>query len=285
MTAKFPGFTPEQLAVTIQSLEDIRDWLRDNSSVGGKPIEVMWRLTQGLAEKLGVPNSLTETTGGELSELLNKVDAVITTPSTAMLEAMLHGLPVATLDYHNVPCYVPPAWTIGKIGSIGPVVSQLQNPSANRLHFQLSVLRDELECVGSATERMVLLVQQMQKNAAECLRSNRPLSFPDQIVPLPLLRDAEFPADELFPQDAAFTEGNPQRLQAELAHARREIVVLQSQIDQLRAELGQAHEIFDQIHNHPIAGPVVRWRQKLIAAVNRLSARKSKLESLEKPQI
>jgi hypothetical protein len=70
MTAMFPGFTPEQIAVTIQSLQDVRDWLQQNPTVEGTPIEVTWRLTQGLAERLAVPNTLTDTSGGELADLL-----------------------------------------------------------------------------------------------------------------------------------------------------------------------------------------------------------------------
>ncbi len=282
MTAKFPGFTPEQTAVTFQSLKDVRDWLRENPSVGGEPIEVTWRLTQGLAEQLGVPNLLTDTSGGELAELLSNVDAVITTPSTAMLEAMLHELPVATLDYHNVPSYVQPAWTIGQADAIGRVISQLHRPTADRRHFQQTMLRDELESIGSATERMALLIREMQKHAAQCLDDQRPLSFPAGIVPLQSLDASEFPAVDLFPNHAAFHEADPQRLQAELAHARREILVLQANIDQLLNELSQAHAIFDQIHSHPIAGPVVRLRQKLIDAMHQLSAGRAKLESLEK---
>jgi hypothetical protein len=199
-----------------------------------------------------------------------------------MLEAMLHDLPVATLDYHNVPSYVQPAWTIGRAEAIGPVVFQLQNPSADRRHFQTTVLRDELEYTGSAADRLAQLIRSMQKIAADCLDNQRPLSFPAQMVPLQPIDELSFPADVLFPEHAAFREADPQRLQAELAHARREILVLQANIEQLRSELGQAHAIFDQIHNHPIAGPVVRLRQKLIDAISQLSSHKAKLESLDK---
>jgi hypothetical protein len=45
--------------------------------------------------------------------VLASVDAVISTPSTAMLEGMLQGLPVAVLDFHNRPHYVPAANSVG----------------------------------------------------------------------------------------------------------------------------------------------------------------------------
>ncbi len=284
MTAKWPGFTPEQVARTLDSLRDLRDWLNNHPTIGGQPIEVIWRLTRGLEKELDVSNTLSESNGNELAELLTRVDAVVTTPSTAMLEAMLYGLPTATLDYHNVPSYVQPAWTIGNAGTIGPVLAELRNPSANRMHFQQLVLRDELECPGSATDRMAILVQKMQSIAAECLRDGRPLSFPSRLIPFEPSDETYLPAAELFPQHAAFRETDPLRLQAELAHARREIALLQAEIEQLRDELGQAHTIFDQINSHPIAGPVVRLRQKLIDKFGQLSQQKAKLESLDKSQ-
>jgi hypothetical protein len=282
MTAKWPGFTPEQIARTRQSLGDLRDCLNANSKSAGRSIEVTWRLTGGLAEELNVANSLSNTVGGELGQLLSRVDAVITTPSTALLEAMLYGLPTASLDYHNVPSYVQPAWTITHPGAISNVIAELQNPSPSRLFYQQSLLRDELECDGLATARMVDLIQKMQAIARQWVAANKPLQFPPNLIPDPTAGVLEFPAAELFPQHAAFGETNPLSLQAELAHARREIILLQAEIAQLRSELDQAHQIFEQIHRHPIAGPVVRLRQKLLDKWEQLSQRKTRLEALEK---
>jgi hypothetical protein len=282
MTAKWPGFTPEQQARTLRSLADLRDWLAQHPSVGGRPIEVTWRLTHGLERDLLVPNSLSETTGGELVQVLTRVDAVITTPSTAMLEAMLFGLPTATLDYHGVPMYVQPAWTIQHAGAIAGVVSQLASPAPSRIHYQEMLLHDELACQGSASARMADLIRRMQAVAADRLAQNRPLAFPARLVspePDPVV---ELPMAELFPAHAAFLETSIPRLRAELAHARREISLLQAEIEQLRGELGQAHRIFDQVHRHPIAGPIVRLRQKLIDRLAQLTNRKAELEQAEK---
>lgn len=283
MTAKWPGFTPGQIERTKTSLRDLRDWLKMASTNGGRSIEVTWRLTHGLAQELEVQNSLTEVSGNELSHVLSRVDAVISTPSTALLESMLCGLPTASLDYHQVPAYVQPAWTITHRDAIGSTVADLQNPPANRMYFQQKALADELECVGSATDRMCVLIRKMQDIATICLRDRRPMTFPDNLVPVQSAAAVDFPAAELFPEHAAFRESNSLHLQSELAHARREIGLLQAQIVQLRSELNQAHGIFDEIHRHPIAGPVVRLRQKLIDTLSQLSERKAKLESLEKP--
>ena len=60
-----------------------------------------------------------------------------------------------------------------------------------------------------------------------------------------------------------------QQLQAQLAHARREVEHQKRIGDGLKAELAEAHAIFEQIHQHPIAGPIVRIRERFIQFMNR----------------
>ena len=64
------------------------------------------------------------------------MDAAISTPSTAMLEAMLLGLPVAALDYTNSPAFVQPAWSITARAQMPVVVAELMRPSAAKMLFQ-----------------------------------------------------------------------------------------------------------------------------------------------------
>lgn len=269
MTAKFPAFTEQQHATTVKALKDLRDWLAHNPQIQNRPIETIWRLSRGLDREIGVPNSMNETRGQELAGQLALVDAVISTPSTAVLEAMLHDKPVATLDYHRVPEYVVPAWKIDGADAIDEVLHALLNPSEDRMHYQRSTLRDELECDGNSTRRMAELVNGMMQHAADCLARQQPMKFPARIVQFPQISPLEFPTKALFPDQASSQGSDQQRLQAELAHARREIIVLNADIRQLRSELGQAHKIFEQINRHPIAGPVVRLRQRLIDAWKR----------------
>ena len=92
-SAKTPGFTPEQMEVTRQSLTDLKSWFDTNDVVDGRAIEVTWRLTAGLEDRLAVTNQLSGLDGQELQDELANCDALITTPSTAMLEGMLQGKP------------------------------------------------------------------------------------------------------------------------------------------------------------------------------------------------
>lgn len=161
MTAKKAGFTEEQSAVTLRSLEDVRAHLATLTDM-----EVIWRVSTEMAEVLGVANLMRETSSVELTEVVERSDAVITTISTAILESMLLDRPVAALDYHNVPRFVPTAWTISAPEHIAPVVSQILHPDARRMAFQRDALHDSLECDGAAAPRVAALIEQMASGAA-----------------------------------------------------------------------------------------------------------------------
>ncbi len=278
MTAKWPGFDAHQNQITTDSLVDLKNWLDAHPTVDGKPVEVTWRLTRGLDQKIGVENRLTDLTGRELHSVLAQVDAVITTPSTAMLEAMLLGLPVALLDYHNAPKYVPAAWQITAPGQIGEVVTQLADPPAQRMTFQRRILSDVLfhSASTSAVDRMVQLVTSMLAAAAHSVGQHQALVFPDQILSDPEAAVRVLKHPDLFPDNTEFQNSNVTELQAELAHARREIKHLHREMAQLQSELDEAHSIFEQIHRHPVAGPIVRARQRMIDWFQARKERKAK---------
>ncbi len=262
MTAKWPGFTDEQVDNTVRGLEDIKEFIAKSNS-DGRPLDVVWRLTQGLEQRIGVQNSLTDLTGQELANTLATVDAVITTPSTAMLEAMLAGLPVAILDYNNTPQYVPSAWQITAREHISSVISQLQANSEDKMFLQRSIVEDALTTDGKASDRLEQLACQMLQISREQVAAGQSLRFPREMLP-----GATFPTTKLrhanvYPDFAEFQLTDTVESQSQLAHSRREIKHLQSVIAQLQSELDEAHGIFDQIRRHPIAGPIVRARQKL----------------------
>lgn len=287
MTAKVPGFTPDQLELTRQSLHDLKDWLdrrQSRAPAGHPPLEVIWRLTGGLDRDLGIANHACEFSGRELWDQLKQVDALISTPSTGMLEGMLLGLPVASLDYHQTPCYLPTAWTINSAAAIDRVIGELITPSPAKRHFQQLQLADALACppqfvqpsplnraidssdrqTGQATARMLQLIRQMQKIAIQQIREGQPLQFPARLLPAWSPFETTFDHQEIYAPFSEFRISSPTQLQVELAHARREILHLQRQLAQVQSELDLAHTIFDQIHRHPVAGPIVRLRQRLL---------------------
>jgi hypothetical protein len=268
MTAKFPAFTGEQHERLGESLFDLKKILGTFPQTA-----VKWRLTGGWEKVLAVENNMSETSGVELARLLSEVDAVITSPSTAVLEAWLHDLPTAILDYHNTPSYVRGAWNISALGQIETTLAELQNPPEAKMAFQQMALRDELLLESSATERMIALVQGMLSETRAAIEAGRDLRFPDHILPSVAANGiaGTFQHERLFAEYREFQLTETTELQVQLAHARREINHLNSRLDQAYRELGEAHRIFDQIHNHPVAGPVVRLRGKLLSLWKRLN--------------
>ena len=282
MTAKTPGFTPEQIATTKESLIDLKNWHAKNQTLNQLPVEFVWRLTNGLAEEIGVENQLSDLTGIELADVLTEVDVVISTPSTAMLEAMLVDLPVAVLDYHNCPHYATAGWDICKPAHIDSAIKQMAARSETRMMFQRSQLADSMllnENSQTATDRLVELANQMLSIAADKIATGLPLSFPAQILEPAIAPTSKFSHERAYPSAAEFAEVDLTLNQVELAHARREILHLQNEMAQLQSELDQAHQIFETIEKHPIAGPVVRIRQKMLDLMSSIRNRKNKLES------
>ena len=225
-TARTPGFTTRQMVLAKRSLQDLKFWALQHRHLNGIRIELVWRLTQELDTQIGVPNQLTELSGNELAEILNKVDAVITTPSTTMLEAMLNGLPVALLDYNNCPHYVPAAWTISAPRHLDQVLPELVDPPTAKMLYQDTVLHDALECHTPATLRMVRLIEEMVRIAQGCRGQNGPVVFPPRILTdhqqgyhLP---EKRFDMRALYPDHPIFADMDRATLQVQIAQLKNE---------------------------------------------------------------
>jgi hypothetical protein len=238
MTAKSPGFTPTQLATTKRSLADLRDELRRCENV-----ETLWRITRGLHRELDIEQTaIRDIGGGELHSALRQVDAVITTPSTAMLEAMLCGLPVAILDYHNVPHYVNAAWRITCREQIPPVLEDLAEAPLPRMLFQDYCLHDALCCDTPALPRLAQLIEDMLLHRRNTLQAGeRSLVFPHRMV-----QDAadhvswpseQFDLRRLYPHHSVFGRTDVVATQSELEAALGTVERLDEKLEVLTRRL------------------------------------------------
>ena len=218
MTAKNPGFTPEQRAVTLRSLRDVKSALEGRSD-----LDVVWRVGRSLAETLGVQTQFEAAASEELVAILERVDAVITTPSTALLEAMLAGRPVAALDYHNVPRFAPTAWTISAAEQIAPVLADLLTPSPRKMAFQQMCLRDSLECDEAAAPRVARLMREMVV-AARSLPATARWQLPANMLGASLapVPTAGPELEDLYPEQALYADRDVRELQVRLARSQKE---------------------------------------------------------------
>ncbi|MGI9517236.1 MAG: hypothetical protein ACR2NP_09330, partial [Pirellulaceae bacterium] len=282
-TAKWPGFTPEQTELVERSLQDLRGYLDATPEIGGRSIEVVWRLTGGLDERVGVVNQLNDVSGQELRNVLADVDAVITTPSTVMLEAMLGELPVCLLDYTNSPRYVDAAWSISAESHFAEVLPQMADPAPRRLMYQRALLEDALQATESASQRMAELAYEMIRIGHDCRAANRPVRFPAQILP-PIAAEPLINPALLYPDRPELTtEHNVAEANALVGDSWRKIEELEARIALLEYELERAAEGFEKIAAHPVVAPLLKVRSVAarmgghIAAV--LSPRKPESET------
>lgn len=272
VSAKWPGFTSAQMDHARRAFRDLRAWFEKNPEMQGRRVEATWRLTQGLADEVGVDNALRDITGTDMATALSETDALITTPSTAMLEGMLQGVPVAVLDYNSCPHYIPSAWEMFSGQHMDRVLPELVSPPAPKLAWQQQILHESLACSTPATPRLEDVIRRMLQIAAECVNEDRALSFPPCLLDLPEPLESnpcQFDHANIYPDASEFQVQELKETQISLADARRLIEQLDAENAQLRKDLANCREIFDQIHRHPIAGPVVRVRQRIIDWLSR----------------
>lgn len=224
MTAKNPGFTPEQARVTLKSLQDVKTYLDRDPE-----IDVIWRISKSLAPQLGVETQLQQFESLELSALMEQVDGVITTPSTAILEAMLLERPVAALDYHNVPRFVPTAWTISAPEHLPGVVTEILHPQGNKLKFQRDALEFCLACNSAAAPRVGELIEKMITFAKEAGGRGEKLSLPPNMIRYQEKSGSMPSLAELYPE-SIFAENEAHSLQIRHARLQKEHELLKKKL-------------------------------------------------------
>ncbi len=249
-TANTPAFNDEQRETVIQSLTHIRERLDKNPKVNGRDCQVTWRLTDGLERAIGLPESEIPSDDWEapqrkpLSDVIDEVDAVITTPSTLYLESVLKKRPTAVLDFHNRPHYVPAAWTINAPIHFNWTLRELADPPGHKMLFQDATLHDQLECEGPATDRMVELLQTMIECGKTARAENEPIKFPHRIIADPRRGFSRVPhtfsLSKLYQDNPVFKEQDVQRMQVELVAAIK-------RLDTMPAELVEKNELIEHL--------------------------------------
>ena len=148
--------------------------------------------------------------------------------------------------------------------------------NSTRMLFQRQQLVDALYLETNATERLSILIAGMLEISQQQIKADQPLNFPANMLPQPKQQLVNFDHADLYGA-AEFEESDKTVLQCQLSHSRREVENLNAQIKQLQSELDQAHQIFETINNHPVAGPIVRIRQRVIDFMAKIQRRKQSL--------
>jgi hypothetical protein len=224
-SARNPGFTSVQKRQFLQGILDLKAWFKHVGAVLPNPLVPIWRLPDEYAEKLGLSNASSDMTGQTIVDALKECDALVSTPSTVVLEGMLLGLPCVLLDYYNTPLYFETAWRVSSLEQMNQVLPEVMTPPANKLFFQSYVLHDNLECRTPALPRMQKLIDAMIETGRQCRETGKALSFPPRLLAdeqsNPDISEYLPPLGDLFPHIPALQETDLRNLQIQLVQARR----------------------------------------------------------------
>ena len=220
-TATTPAYDEVQRKAVIKSLQGLHKHLTTEPTVKGRNVEVTWRLTDGLDKAIGIETESQDQKRLPLSSVIDSVDAVITTPSTILLESALKNRPVAILDFNNAPQYVGAAWTISAPAHVNRTLHDLADPPAAKMMFQENILQYQLRCYGgSATDRMITLIEAMVAEGIAANEQRRDIEMPLRIIGDELSgfcpRVTEYELREQYPENAVFQNQDLERLQLEL---------------------------------------------------------------------
>jgi hypothetical protein len=223
-TARTFGHNVEQKVAVRRALRDLRDWFAANPLV-----EPVWRIAQEVAAEI----ELVPQVQGSFAEALAECGACISFTSTALLEAMRAGLPVAQIDYRAVPILVETAWTIHSAEQIPAVVQELLHPPANKLAYQNFCMGEELE-EGDASEKL-----------AEVLREAAAIGRGPALEPAPKATvDGPLDYRLVHSEISAFSVGPQAVAQAELDATYRCLEQARAEIGKLRSDLKWAQSEF-----------------------------------------
>lgn len=218
-SSRTPGFSAEQQQAFHRAFLDVREYCERTC------IQTEWRITDPIRTWMHLESAPGDFTGKELSEVLEHVCAVISMPSTVVVESMLSGIPTAVIDYTNSPVYVPSAWTITAPEHIEPIIQGLLNPDPKRLLHQDICLHDSLECQTPAAPRLIELIRRM----GIAHREKRPL--PDRILNIPgmvsAMPEQPFQLDACFPRNEFYQNRNTLELQSALEQMKAFLASLQ----------------------------------------------------------
>lgn len=253
-TARKPGFDAMQIETVRRSLMDLKKHFDSTPIVENKRLEITWRLTGDLERSIGVNQDPVNVESPQIHEVLEQVDAVITTPSTIILESWLHGLPTATLDYTNSPPFVPTAWNISAETHIESTIVSLSSKPESRMLFQSASMDDTIQYRESATARLTYLIEQMILRGNQCRETQTAIRFPDELLPPPgsetlETRDSSdvVTLAKLFPQNHSYGNrglkvSDAESLATQFDQARRCVRLLHQRIESYRVATAEARQ-------------------------------------------
>ncbi len=222
MSANTPGYTNEQKSNVVRAFKDLKTYLDKRDD-----IEIIWRLRKTMDKELAVEDNNGSVYGRTLTEILPHMDAVISQPSTVVLEPMLLNIPTALLDYQNAPRYIHAVWHINSGAVIEKTIEKMLNPEPYALLYQDELLHNQLECGSPAKPRLIKLIQSMADIAKDARSKGSVANFPYRIIPRnengKSFNPSPYDYENLFPSHPVFSQSDTNKLKIELAYTKQEL--------------------------------------------------------------
>lgn len=223
MTAAKPWFEAAQKHIMLKMLHDLKSYFKQRPD-----IEVIWRVTKDIDKELNIVGVFHQKESQELVAQLADCDAVISTTSTAMLETLLMGKPLARLDYFNTPTLFPSVWSITHHDQINNTINSLLHPKSEQLFWQEVIKKQVISHLGVAANRVVELMHRMIDYRIE---------HPYAKLPPYMLESTVYNGDAtqsairfLYPQRESLVNTDVHWLRAKLARLERENELLKMEV-------------------------------------------------------
>lgn len=149
-TARTPFFNREEFEKIIELYRDIIDIAKSMQ------LTIKWRIpNEDIAKALPLEeeNALN---GGTFSDVCKQVDIVITTPSSIVIEAMIHGKPTAIADYRDIPLLCYAGWKIHQGINIRETINSMLNNDKTRMEIQGNLIKSVKKYQVSDYEQLLL---------------------------------------------------------------------------------------------------------------------------------
>ncbi|MEP3477695.1 MAG: hypothetical protein ABJZ55_00465 [Fuerstiella sp.] len=154
-TANTPWFNQQQQVTFCREFMTIRSQLETLLEHRFEPWSCQWRVAEVVAQEFDL-STQKET---ELERVLTTCDALITTPSTLAVEAMLCGIPTMVFDPYASPIFTPSAWHATSASTVFQLLPSLLEPCERRLALQANLLESITPTDGLASERVVNAIE------------------------------------------------------------------------------------------------------------------------------
>jgi hypothetical protein len=222
ITAAKPWFSEEQKVVVLKMMLDLKIYFQNR-----KEYNVTWRITKLLDKELNIETSFANKKTSEITAQIYESDIVISTTSTAIIEAMRCGKPVIKIDYFRNPELLATTWNINKYDDIEPVLQQIGNLTPQLCWHQNFLLSSH--CVNStnASERLGELILGMisYKKA-----NTSPL--PKNMISCPEVQGYLFPTpSSLYPQREVLKSNDMELLRNRLTRLELRNSILKKELD------------------------------------------------------